>query len=117
MTAKHYKASCNTRRANDAKAIMARIDKAEDHLRELCRRRGVVVDGLTRDTRTADGKALDGTRKHLTGKAPRTADESNHLASLAARNVASTETIQKINEANSQRGLRGMLERALAAIR
>ena len=85
MTAKHYKASCNTRRANDARiadarAIMARINRAEDQLRE---RRGVVVDGLTRDTRTADAKALDGARKHLTGKAPRTADESNHLAALA----------------------------------
>jgi hypothetical protein len=117
MSAKHYKASCNNSRTNDVRAINARLGKAEDSLRELCRRRGVTVDGLTRDTRTADAKALDGTRKHLTGNAPRTADESNHLASLAARNVASTETIQKINEANSQRGLRGMLERALAVIR
>lgn len=122
MTAKHYKASCNTRRANDARiadarAIMARINRVEDQLRELCRRRGVAVDGLTRDTRTADAKALDGARKHLTGKAPRTADESNHLAALAAKYGQTEMHIQAINEANSQRGLRGMLERALAAIR
>lgn len=121
MTAKHYKASCNARpnaqRVADARALMAKLNKVEDQLREICRRRGVSFDAMTRDARTADAKKLDGARKHLTGKAPRTADESNHLAALAARNVASDEAIRKINAANEQRGLRGMLERALATIR
>lgn len=121
MTAKHYQAAFKARpksaqRTADARTL-ARISKAEDQLRELCRRRGVAVDGLTLDTRTADAKALDGARKHLTGNAPRTADESNHLASLAARNAASDEAIRQINEANQQSGIRGMLERALASFR
>lgn len=121
MTAKHYQAAFkahpkSTQRTADARTL-ARISRAEDQLRELCRRRGASFDALTRDTRTEDAKALDTARVHLTGKAPRTADESNHLAALAARNVASAEAIQKINETNAQRGLRGMLERALAAIR
>lgn len=120
MTAKHYQAAFKARPNNAARVAdartLARISKVEDQLREVCRRRGVAVDGLTRDTRTDDAKALDGARAHLTGKAPRTSDESNHLASLAARNVASEDAIRKINEANEQRGLRGMLAKALAAL-
>lgn len=73
-------------------------------------------DALTRDTRSEDAKALDGARAHLTGKVSTNADESNHLAALAARNVASENAIHKINEANEQRGLRGMLAKALAAL-
>lgn len=115
MTAKHYKANCKSRPAYDPRTL-ARISKVEDQLREICRRRGVAFDSLTRDTRSADANALDGARMHLTGKAPRSSDESNHLAALAARNVASEEAIRKINEANAQRGLRGVLAKALAAL-
>lgn len=120
MTAKHYKANCKSRPANAARVTdartLARISKVEDQLREVCRRRGVSFDALTRDTRTDDAKALDGARAHLTGKVSTNADESNHLAALAARNVASEDAIHKINEANEQRGLRGMLAKALVAL-
>lgn len=120
MTAKHYKANCKSRPANAARVTdartLARISRVEDQLREVCRRRGVSFDALTQDARSADAKALDVARTHLTGKAPSTADESNHLAALAARNAATDDTVRKINEANEQRGLRGMLAKALAAL-
>lgn len=120
MTAKHYKANCKARpnasRTVDARTL-ARINRVEDQLREVCRRRGVSFDALTKDTRSADAKALDVARAHLTGKAPATADESNHLAALAARNAATDATIKQINESNGQTGVRALLERALAAIR
>lgn len=99
-----------------AQRIYDRISRAEKQLDTLCRKLGTTFDALTRDIRTADAKALDAARKHLTGKAPRTADESNHLAALAAK-YGQTEThIQAINEANAQRGIKGLLAKALAAV-
>lgn len=83
---------------------------------KLCKQKGIRLDALTRDTRTADAKALDGARHHLTGKAPRTADESNHLAALAAKYGADNQRAQAINEANAQRGIKGLLAKALAAL-
>ena len=98
------------------KAFDARLNRAEELVRQLCRKRGTTFDALTRDIRTADAKALDAARKHLTGKAPRTADESNHLAALAAK-YGQTEThIQAINEANSQRGIKAMLNKLMASL-
>lgn len=121
MTATHYKAAFKARPNNashvtDARTL-ARVSRVEDQLREVCRRRGVSFDALTRDTRSEDAKALDGARAHLTGKVSTNADESNHLAALAARNAATDATIQQINEGNRQTGVRALLERALAAIR
>ena len=99
-----------------AQRIYDRISRAEKQLDTLCRKRGTTFDALTRDIRTADAKALDAARKHLTGKAPRTADESNHLAALAAK-YGQTEThIQAINEANSQRGIKAMLNKLMASL-
>ena len=113
---KAFDARLNAQRVADARALMARLNKVEDQLREVCRRRGVSFDALTRDARTADAKALDAARKHLTGKAPRTADESNHLAALNAKNGQSVAQIQAINEANAQRGIKGMLQKLLASM-
>jgi hypothetical protein len=76
----------------------------------------VSFDALTRAARTADARALDAARKNLTGKAPRTADESNHLAALNAKNGQSVAQIQAINEANAQRGIKGMLQKLLASM-
>ena len=99
-----------------AQRIYDRIVRAEKQLDAICRKRGTTFDALTRDIRTADAKALDAARKHLTGKAPRTADESNHLAALAAK-YGQTEThIQAINEANSQRGIKAMLNKLMASL-
>jgi hypothetical protein len=93
---------------------IARIEKQLDAIR---RKRGTTFDALTRDIRTADAKALDAARKHLTGKAPRTADESNHLAALTAKCEADVQRAQAINEANAQRGINGLLAKALAAMK
>ena len=99
-----------------AQRIYDRVARAEKQLDAICRKRGTTFDALTRDIRTADAKALDAARKHLTGKAPRTADESNHLAALAAK-YGQTEThIQAINEANSQRGIKAMLNKLMASL-
>jgi hypothetical protein len=98
------------------KAFDARLNRAEELTRQLCRKRGTTLDALTRDTRTADAKALDASRLHLTGKAPRTADESNHLATLAAKQRADDQRARTINEANAQRGIKGLLAKALAAL-
>lgn len=99
-----------------AQRIYDCILRAERQLDAICRKRGTTFDALTRDIRTADAKALDAARKHLTGKAPRTADESNHLAALAAK-YGQTEThIQAINEANSQRGIKAMLNKLMASL-
>ncbi len=107
----------NKRRTADLMArINDRVARAEKQLDAICRKRGTTFDALTRDIRTADAKALDAARKHLTGKAPRTADESNHLAALAAK-YGQTEThIQAINEANSQRGIKAMLNKLMASL-
>lgn len=107
----------NKRRTADPMArINDRVARAEKQLDAICRKRGTTFDALTRDIRTADAKALDAARKHLTGKAPRTADESNHLAALAAK-YGQTEThIQAINEANSQRGIKAMLNKLMASL-
>lgn len=99
-----------------AQRIYDRIVRAEKQLDAICRKRGTTFDALTRDIRTADAKALDAARKHLTGKAPRTADESNHLAALAAKQRADVQRAQAINEANAQRGIKGLLAKALAAL-
>lgn len=99
-----------------AQRIYDRIARAEKQLDAICRKRGTTFDALTRDIRTADAKALDAARKHLTGKAPRTADESNHLAALAAKYGADNQRAQAINEANAQRGIKGLLAKALAAL-
>lgn len=70
---------------------------------------------LTIDARTADAKSLDAVREHLTGKAPpRTAEESNHLAALTAKNAQDVARIQAINDANAQRGIKGMLQKLLS---
>ncbi len=107
----------NKRRTADLMArINDRVARAEKQLDAIYRKRGTTFDALTRDIRTADAKALDAARKHLTGKAPRTADESNHLAALAAK-YGQTEThIQAINEANSQRGIKAMLNKLMASL-
>ncbi len=44
----------------------------------------------------------------------RTADESNHLAALAAKYRADDQHAHSINEPNAQPGIKGMLARALA---
>jgi len=96
------------------KAFDARLNRAEELTRQICRKRGLSHDALTHDIRTADAKALDTARKHLTGKAPRTADESNHLAALAAKQQADDQRARAINEAKGQRGFKGMLQKLLA---
>lgn len=107
----------NKRRTADLMArINDRVARAEKQLDAICRKRGTTFDALTRDIRTADAKALDAARKHLTGKAPRTADESNHLAALAAKYGQTETQIQAINEANAQRGIKGMLQKLLAGM-
>ena len=107
----------NKRRTADLMArINDRVARAEKQLDAICRKRGTTFDALTRDIRTADAKALDAARKHLTGKAPRTADESNHLAALAAKQRADDQRARAINEANAQRGIKGMLNKLLASM-
>lgn len=97
-------------------AIGARLTVLEGALRKICVKRGVSFDALTRDTRTADAKALDAARQHLTGKAPRTADESNHLAALAAKNIADGQRAAVVNEVNAQRGIKGMINKLLTSL-
>ncbi len=99
------------------KAFDARLTRAEELTRQICRKRGVSHDALTRDIRTADARALDTARKHLTGKASRTADECNHLAALATKQRADDQRARAIDEANAQRGIKGILARALAAVK
>ena len=98
------------------KAFDARLNRAEELTRQLCRKRGTTLDDLTRDMLTADAKPLDASRQHLTGEAPRTANESNHLAALAAKYGQTETQIQAINEANAQRGIKGMLQKLLGGM-
>ena len=103
--------------ADHAHRLKAKMSELETQVRELCRRRGVSFDSIARDHRTADAKALDAARQNLTGKAPRTADESNHLSALAAKQRADVQRTREINEANAQRGIiKDLLAKALAAV-
>ena len=87
----------NKRRTADLMArINDRVARAEKHVDAICRKRGTTFDALTRDIRTAD--------------------ESNHLAALAAKYGRTETHIQAINEANSQRGIKAMLNKLMASL-
>lgn len=113
LTSIEHRLMSRKKAADSARSIEVRLSGIESRARDLCRKRGVSFDALVQDTRTGDAKALDAARKHLTGKAPRTADESNHLAALAAKYRDDDRRAREINEANSQRGIKGMLQKLL----
>lgn len=108
----------NKRRTADRMArINDRVARAEKQLDAICRKRGANIDTLTRNICKVEAKALDTARMHLSGKEPGTTNESNHLTTLAAKLRADDRHAQMINEANAQRGFKGMIAQALAAMK